>query len=128
MPPDVNGHTSRQLGEQERRSLRGQDPVPLLVTGDRAGNELERAVHERADPTGQPASDRAGHNQGADDADRRGKYQQGTDGGGYIAGGDRDRHGNLLGSRWTQRWTATVTRTRRDRLLRPCPAPLSSVT
>ena len=40
-----------------------------------------------------------------------GQHQQGADGGGYIAGGDRDRHGKLLGSRWAQRWTATVTRT-----------------
>src|SRR5262249_19625524 len=82
------------------------------------GDEMEGAVDDHVDPAGQPAADRAGHNQGADDADRRGQYQQGTNDGGYIACGDRDRHGNLLTSRWAQRWTATVTRTQCGRLWR----------
>jgi len=82
------------LAEQDHRRLGGQQPVPPPLVVDRVRGQPEAAVHDLVHPPGQPAADRAGHHQRADDAAQGGQHEQPSGHGGYHAGGHRHHHGS----------------------------------
>ena len=97
VPEEGDRQPGDQLREQGRRGLGREHQVTPLMLMDGAGYQLEHPVHAPVRPPCQPAADRAGHDQGPDDAGPRREHERQADGGGHPAASERDHHGVLLG-------------------------------
>src|SRR5262249_22804545 len=91
--PDEGGpEPGGELGEQDRRRLGGEHPVTPPVFGDGTGHQPEGPVNGPVYPPGQPAPDRAGHDQRADDTGPRREHQHDAERCSYPTAQERHHH------------------------------------
>ena len=95
--PDIgNSQPYGQLEHQDRRCLRGEQPVTVFVFGDVLDRQVVGTVDNPVHVPCQPAGDQPRHNQRPDDAGTRQEHKQAADNRGRDTPRHWHHHGVLL--------------------------------